>query len=66
MLHYYKPDIDGGDTFTKQIIEKHIIEKCLRCELELRDVYTYTSDQQRKAAILKIFHEITSLLLTFK
>lgn len=46
--------------------KKHIIEKCLRCELELRDVYTYTSDQQRKAAILKIFHEITRLLLTFK
>jgi hypothetical protein len=44
---------------------KYILEKCLRCDSELKDAYQY-SDNRQKVLILQVYKNITRLLLFLK
>jgi phosphatidylinositol 3-kinase len=62
MLHYYKPDIDGGMCFTRKIIEKHIIEKFIPFEsnyeakIHINTKISHTTHQSLGTSISDFFH----------
>lgn len=62
MLTYYKPEIDGSNTFTQQIIEKHIIEKFIPFEsnyearVHINTKLSHTTHQSLGTSISDFFH----------
>jgi hypothetical protein len=62
MLDYYKPAIDGNNTFNKKMIEKHIIDKFIPYEsnyeakIHINTKLTNNTHETLGTSISDLFH----------